>query len=135
MDTLDTTTHQAAIFTKYLIGKQPDVQSISLYSQAVAHGASSNASDLKILAFIQKHPFWIGCVDGGLALVSPHSEVRRRIYIMFAILESQPVFWRSFLPVERNGGYLFFILFTGLRAIIRAIIGIVIIKAIGASSR
>lgn len=131
----DEVTHQAVIFTKYLIGKQPDSQSINLYSQALARGATPSTYDLKILSFIQKYPFWVGCVDGGLALISPHSEVRRRIYIMFAILESQPLFWRDFLPIKRSGWYLFFILFAGLRAVFRAIIGIVIIKIIGASGK
>lgn len=135
MNALDTINHQAVIFTKYLIKKEPDSQSITLYSQAIAHQTELSYRDAKLLKFVQKHPFWIGCIDGGLAFVNPHSEVRRRIYIMFAILESQPLFWRNFLPIKRSWWYLFFILFTGLRAVIRAAAGIVMVKIIGASNK
>lgn len=135
MKEADRLAHQAVIFTKYLISKQPNTQSITLYSRAIAQGGELDGYDLKLLSFVQRHPFWVGCVDGGLALVNPHSEVRRRIYVMFAILESQPVFWRDFLPIKQNRWYIFFILFTGLRAIIRAVTGIVIVKAIGVSSK
>lgn len=129
-----TLTTQAILFTKYLIGKMPDKQSIALYSQAIKQDELT-VSDKKVLSFMLRWPRLIGFIDAGLALTSPHSEVRRRIYVMFAILESQPLFWRDFLPVKRSGWYVFFILLVGLRSIVRAVGGILIVKVLGASSK
>jgi len=69
-------------------------------------------------------------IDSGLALIKPHSEVRRRLYLMFAILESTPEYWKYFIPVRRSGWYIITIIGVGLRSVLRAIFGVILVKAL-----
>ncbi len=46
----------------------------------------------------------VGLLDAGLAVADPHSELRRRLYLMFAILESSPEYHELFLPPRPRPG-------------------------------
>jgi len=51
---------------------------------------------------------------------------------MFAVLESTPRYSGKFLPRQRGPLYLVVVGFIGVRAILRALGGVLLIKAIGA---
>jgi hypothetical protein len=120
---------EAQIFARYLIKRQPTSGVIKLYERGVSQN-KPGASDEKLLAFLRRHPRLTGLVDAGLVFYRPHSEVRRRIYVMLAILESSPEYHDSFLPAKRSPFYLFFVAYSGLRAIIKSLCGLVLVKAV-----
>ena len=122
---------EATIFTKYLIGKQADRKTKDLYNRAISISSTPlDKNDTAILNFLTKHPNTLGLLDAGLAVINPHSEVRRRLYLIFAILESTPLYWEYFIPVQRRPIYIFIIIAVGIRSIYRLLIGSILVRSI-----
>lgn len=122
---------QALIFGRYLLKQTPNADVQSLYDRAMAADAGkADAQDTTLLTFITRHPWSLGAIDGALALIKPNSEVRRRLYVMFSILEAAPEYHRHFLPQKHSWWYLFVIGATGVRAVARALCGIVLVKVV-----
>ena len=63
-----------------------------------------------------------------MSFFKPDSELRRRIYVMFAVLESSPKYHRYFLPQKHSFLYVFVIFLLGIRAILRLVTGFVVVK-------
>jgi len=122
---------QAEIFGRYLLKKSPNKAAKALYIKAILNNAGLlDNKDQKLLKFVERHPRSIGLVDSGLPFLKPHSEVRRRLYIMFAILEASPQYYNHFLPRERSPFYGIFVLYAGARAILKAGFGILLVRLV-----
>jgi len=122
---------EARLFCRYLIKKTPSDFATILYSKAIEDNSIEvNDTDRKILQFAIDHPWSLRLLDSGAAIAMPQSELRRRLYTMFAILESTPEYADSFLTVDRSVFYLATIFFSGLRALLFALGGIILIKII-----
>lgn len=126
---MDTLEKEARLFTRYLIGKDADSQSIQLYKTAIDNSKPDKA-DKKLLDFMVSHPGSIGFIDAGLIFHNSSSEARRRLYVMFAILEASSEYYDSFLPEKRGPFYIFAIFYYGARAVIKAGLGLVLVKVI-----
>lgn len=119
---------EAKCFARYLVGQEPSRQIVTRYTEALAYNPPSiSATDLHLLEFIRKHPWSLGCIEAGLAIRHPHSEIRRRLYIMLAILESSPDHTTAFLPQERSAWYMVVIALAGLRAVGKALVGLIMV--------
>lgn len=119
-------THEAKIFTRYLIGEEANARAIGLYISAnQTLDVKLNAKEQKRLNYLLKHPGSIGMVDGALAFINPKSAVRMKIYVMFAVLESCPEYHHHFLP--KPGSELAFVMITGAGAISEAMLGLFIL--------
>jgi hypothetical protein len=122
---------EAQVYGKYFLHKLPNEQTIEIYAQTNPHKTSSASSnDQKIIHFALHHPWSIGFLDAAQALVKSDSELRKRLYFMFAILESRPEYCSLFLPTKRNWLYLFFIFYSGARSVFKAFFGILLLKII-----
>ena len=121
---------QAALFTHYLIRKQPNDMVKRLYVSALSEHAASDDLSRRLFRFVRKHPWALGCVDSACALFYKRSELRRRLYIMFAILEANVEYHDSFLPKKRSSIYIIAVGFSGLKALVKAAIGAVLVKGI-----
>jgi hypothetical protein len=122
---------EAEVFGRYLLKQSPDAQTKERYAVAMARSVQPITSqDSKLLQFCVAHPGAIGAVDGGLALTQPTSEIRRRLYIMFAVLESSPLYAHYFLPQKRSWFYLAYCFWVGVHASARAVAGVVLLKAL-----
>ena len=120
---------QAVIFGRYLLKQTPHDDIVSLYERAMqANNGNPDQQDIKILAFIGKHPWALSSIDGALALLKPNSEVRRGLYVMFSILEASPQYHRYFLPQHHSWWYLLTIAGASIRAVARAVWGIALVK-------
>lgn len=123
---------EAAVFSRYLIKKLPNQTATQVYVKAMkAHRQSLETKDQKLLAFVIAHPWSLGFIDAGLPFYRPYSEVRRRLYIMLAILEANPAYHDNFLPVKRSFWYWLFVGYSGVRAIVKAIIGSIMVRVVG----
>jgi len=122
--------HEASVFSHYLTKRQPPTHAQALYAAKVAEVASETIPprEQRQLSFALSHPWCIGLLDGGLALVNPHAELRRRIYIMFAILEASNQHHQYFLVRRRGPFYVIYVVFVGIRASLKAMCGLVLLQ-------
>lgn len=122
---------EADRITNYLISALPKDQERMNYISAM------NSFDLKLtdydsmlLSSMLKSKWHMACIDAGLAIKDPKNQVRRKIFTMLAILEASPNYTDYFLSKYFSFFYFIKIGFVGCRSIIRAFVGIVIIKNI-----
>jgi len=122
---------EAELFGKYLLGKPPDDFATGQYVQAMEKlNIASRGKDEKLLRFALKYPGATGLVDAGTALFMRHSALRRKLVVMFAILESTPAYSDLFLPRKTSLIYPLYIFWSGCRAVLKALFGGLIIKLI-----
>ncbi|MGZ4048082.1 MAG: hypothetical protein ACXVPU_12025 [Bacteroidia bacterium] len=77
-----------------------------------------------------KSKWRMASIDAGLALKEPNNNVRRKLFIMLAILEASPNYTSYFLSEKYSFFYMFKLISVGIRAVWRAMIGILIVKNI-----
>lgn len=122
---------EAEIIAKYLVGELPREYIAQRYQSALNNYRKEiSANDQKLLTFIHAHPSSIGLIDAGLNLLHNDSEVRRRIHLMFSILESTPEYHSHFLSQNVNPFYAVVILFTGAVGLLKTILGAAIVRVI-----
>ena len=123
----DNSNTQVEVLVTYLTGLPVSNTNIHDIYTATLGDDIIPTEKLTRLAF--RHTWLIPFFDGALVFLRPHADLRRRIYIMFAILESTPEYSREFLPTKTSFGDFLGLVGTGFRAVFRAAVGIVIIKA------
>jgi hypothetical protein len=122
---------QARQFTYYLIKKEPSKLEVDLYKRALTNNKHElSLRDKRIFDFVDRHSWSIGLIDSSMALTDSRSELRRRLLIMFSILECMPERYDQFIPKRRSHWYWFEILFTSLFSILKAVTGSLLIKVI-----
>lgn len=122
---------ETARLGKYLIGKIPTEKESSLYSEAMNRlNIVLDKKEENLWSFMMKNSWSIGCVDGALALKNPDSLIRKKIFVMLAILETSTENTKYFLPMNFGGLYFMKIVFAGVRSIFRAMVGIILISLI-----
>lgn len=123
--------HEARVFGSYLTGGEVAPQVTERYTRAIQNKhLPLSIRDRKLLAFIMKHPSTVALVDAGLVLINPGSAVRQRLLVLFAILESTPDYHEYFLPRKQSYWYFFRLIFVGLKAGLKAVVGVLLIKVI-----
>jgi hypothetical protein len=124
-------TAEAELFGRYLTKDTPSKKIVTLYEKAMNRTANKvSKSDEKALAFVGKCPWSIGFIDAGLAIVRPQSEVRRRLYVMFSILEATPEYATQFLPQDQPWWYVFVVVWAGIKAVVKALLGVALVKVV-----
>ena len=98
---------EAKILSKYLVGKECSEEIIQRYQEAANKlNAGLNDTEQKTWNKMLSSSFYLKLIDSGLAISNPQSALRKRIFIMLAILEASPDFTASFLPQEKSIFYL-----------------------------
>jgi hypothetical protein len=126
---MDILEEEAKIFTGYLIGRDVSTQAIQIYKAAMSN-SEPNDTDKKLLRFMVSHPWSIGFIDAGLVFHDSYSEARRRLYVMLAILEATTENSDLFLTTKRGPFYIFVIAYTGVRAVFKAALGLLLVKVL-----
>ncbi|HSY77009.1 MAG TPA: hypothetical protein VK890_09145 [Bacteroidia bacterium] len=118
---------EATVFTQYIIGEEADEQSIELYTKSQEKlNIKLTTKETKRLGFMLKHSSIIAMIDGALALHNAESGIRKKIYTMFAILESNPKYAKYFLSKENRNPILQIIGY-GIRAVFNTLIGLILL--------
>lgn len=97
--------HEAVWFARYLIDAEPSDALIERYVRAntkVLHDAPT-AGDEDILAFVHRHPWSVGWLDAGTAVMGDAPLLRKKLVVMMAILEATPDHIEATAPVENAG--------------------------------
>lgn len=122
---------EVSVFCRYLSGKKATPTVALLYAEAIQKRfIPLTKKDERILNFLLNKPFFIGCVDGAMAFFAKDSAVRKRIFIMLAVLETLPEYAAGFLSRKHSFWYLFAIGARAFRAVYRLIFGFVILRLI-----
>ncbi|WP_299246643.1 hypothetical protein [uncultured Aquimarina sp.] len=69
-------------------------------------------------------------IDAALALKDPNNNVRRKLFVMLAILEASPNYTKYFLARDFSVFYYFRLILISFRSVIRAILGLIILYKI-----
>ena len=113
---------------RYLVNQPAIPEAIQLYTAALTHHAIDLTNrQKKIWQFCLRNTWALPPVDAALAFDEKYSPVRKKIYIMLAILETQPAYNDHFLPRKRAAFFSILIFCRLLMAGWRCIAGKVII--------
>jgi len=127
-----TTEEEARIFGIYIVGSAPSQEIINRYEKIVrSSSVNLTKKETAIISFAQRHPRLLPAMDAYAAIFKPHLELRRRLFIMFAVLEATPKYSEEFLPKDRGILYLLTIAGVSLRAVFRVFLGVAIMGYIG----
>ncbi|MCW3125431.1 MAG: hypothetical protein JWO03_1089 [Bacteroidetes bacterium] len=131
-DSLHIADNEAQVLSRYLIGEKCSDQTVYHYTEAVQKmNAVLNESQMKTWRSMLRSLFYLKLIDSGLALTNPQSPLRKRIFIMLALLESSPDHVRYFLPQERSIWYLIPLGFRAGMSALYGIFGFFSVKLLG----
>ena len=122
---------EAQYFANYVTGEALNDQTVALYIR-IMQGRKQNESETenRLIHFAHTHPWSIGYLDAGLALTRPNAELRQRLSIMFSILETVPKYADQFLPTQHSKFYILIVMWSGCKAVFKALLGIVFVRFI-----
>lgn len=125
---------ECRLFSRHLIGAEPSREIVDRYGRACARllGDDSRQGPTSALDFARAHPWSIGLLDAGCGLIDKDNLLRRRLLILTAILEATPDHVEAFLapprPVPMVAARL---ALTGIRAALRAMVGVPLLLMVG----
>ena len=113
---------EAEIFGTYLAGQRPGGDVAGVYAAAVRqHGLES--IDDAVLAYVVRHPGRLKYIDAALAFSGRESLLRKKLFIMFCVLEAHPDYCDHFLARADNQRSIISLFFLGIRSAMRIAIG------------
>lgn len=122
---------EANRITDYLISVElKDQERMNYISAMISFDLTLTDYENMLLSSMLKSKWHMACIDAGLAIKEPNNQVRRKVFTMLAILEASPNYTDYFLSKSFSFFYFIKIGFVGCRSIIRALVGIAIIKKI-----
>ena len=87
------------LYCRDLTGQPADGHALTLFTRAVELGiAPLDDRGEKLLRFLFRNEWSLGCVDAALGVFLPRHELRRRMMLAFAILETNPGCFEVFRP-------------------------------------
>ena len=89
---------EASLIAHYLLGSQPSPGIVDRYVAGATRcfGSDITQSDRELLSFVRRHPATLPFFDAASALFNPKSQLRKRILLMVAILETTPEYCSNF---------------------------------------
>jgi hypothetical protein len=106
--------HEARVFTRYITGRDAVDSVIRRYND-LTRGFSADP----VVRFLLKNPFWISSVDAWHAMFRRKSLLRKKLFYLFCILETEPAYADLFLSPKRSSlpGIALKLFLSGLRII------------------
>ena len=120
---------EAEILSLYLIRQSPSEKEKILYAGAMQKlNICLSSYEEKQWHFLMKNNWALPFADAALAVKDSSSSIRRKIFLMLAILEASPNHIEYFLPKKHSAFYLIQLFFVGIRAITRRMFGFLLLK-------
>ncbi len=122
---------EAERITDYLLSVPVQEREKKIYAEAM-NKLSIHFSEYEnaLWTSMLKSKWRMASIDAGLALKEPDNNVRRKLFTMLAILEASPNYTSFFLSKNYSFIYLFKLVCVGIRAVWRAMIGVLIVNNI-----
>ena len=114
---------ECRLLTRYLLDRDPGPDIRERY--AAAHEALHLHSDEPEVRFLHRHPRLLPLLDAAAGVLRPQSLLRKKVYLMTALLEATPEHADFFLQ-QPNGVWpsLAGLFWQGLRGAAKALLGI-----------
>jgi hypothetical protein len=95
---------EAILFSQYLGKSNPPKELIERYINANKKLEIDVPSgiDAEILKYIHAHPWSVPFLDAATGILRPETSIRKKIYVMAAVLETSPLFAEDFLPIDSS---------------------------------
>ena len=124
--------YEAQLFAHYLGAKVDDKVLLAKYTDAIEKlKFSLNEQEEHILRYLLKMPFLLPFLDGAWAFLKSENGIRKRILVMNALMETQPQYVQFFLNQNDVPFPIIKLIFRGLMAVLRGIIGVLLILLFG----
>lgn len=118
-----TAEEEALVLVPYLVGRAATPEAIMLYARARTELLLPlTAEEQRLWSRCLKHRILLPLVDAALAF-RKESGIRRRLFVLLAILESLPAYADCFLPKRRSAFYLLYLLWKGGLSLLKAALG------------
>jgi hypothetical protein len=118
---------ESVLIGRYMLGRQPppELQERYVAAHRILFQDSAGSTPAPELRFIHRHPWALPLIDAGAGLLQPESIVRRKVFLMTAILEAAPIYADFFLQ-PRIGTVKFMcdLAWQSLRAGLKIVIGL-----------
>jgi hypothetical protein len=135
---IDSLEREAAIFARYLVGREIGSELASRYVQAdqMLQPKPQRPLDVSVVEFAVARPWSLAPLDAACALLNPESPLREKLLRMAAILEASPDGARDFLPSSSGRiATLFALARVAASATVQLIVGAALFKALEVRSR
>ncbi len=127
---MDNSQHsEALVFGQYLIGQRINDATVERYIRAIEKlNYQADEWEQVIVEKAIRKPNLIPYYDAAMALRHRNALLRKKIFVMLAILETRPEYADYFLSKEYPKSYFLNVIGIGVRSVYRAIIGLVIYR-------
>lgn len=129
---------EARIFARYLVGRPPAPEVVARYREAsrALWPDAPGPGDAERLAFVRRHPWSVGPIDAAAALLDPGGQLRCKVLVTAAILETTTAHAEDFLPRTVSvRALLWRMAASGTTAVAQAVLGALLWPLAGRSRR
>ncbi len=117
---------EAALLGKYLTGKEISLKLQQRYVEGVNKLAyKGNEDEEKIMLEIISKPWKIKLLDSATAILARKHLFRKKILLMFSIIETTPEYYNLFYPNSTRAKQILNIIKAGFSGVISTILGLV----------
>lgn len=121
---------EGEVFSRYLVGRAASAETLDRFAEGCLRlfGNEAESPDASVTRFACRHPASLPFLDAASGLVAQDSLLRRKLLLMFAILETTPAHANRFLS-QRQGklSLVAGIVAAGFRTAIKAALGLVVL--------
>ncbi len=119
-------TVECRVLTRYLLSRSPSSAVVERYARACAAFAPPGRID--VLRFALRNPWAIGPLDAACGFLDPTNELRKRLLLLSAILETTTEHADRFLPRPRALPLLLLELgYHGTLALLKLLLGVILL--------
>jgi len=121
---------EAEILCRYITGNKLDNDIRKRYYKIISfYSWKFSDREEKLWEQMMNKPWIIPYIDGGLRFLKPYSEIRKRLYIMICLLETQPLYADYFIISDKNRLLSYSkILFYGIKGVYFYIVGYIYLR-------
>jgi Mg2+ and Co2+ transporter CorA len=120
---------EALVFGQYLIGQTINDATVERYNRAIEKlNYQADEWEQAIVEKAVRKPSLIPYYDAAMALRHRNALLRKKIFVMLAILETRPEYADYFLSKEYPKSYFLNVIGIGVRSVYRAVVGLLIYR-------
>ena len=112
---------EAKVFGRYIINKEVSEPAAMRYAEGLDKLGYNTEN--YIVDKVVKHPYLLPFYDAALAFSHRDHILEKKLLLMFAVLETMPEYSDVFLARKRSGVSAFVIVFTGVTALFKLLVG------------
>jgi len=121
---------EGKLFCHYLLGGQgsrPEVHERYAAACATLFQETPTQEEQALNLFVRRNPWALPLLDAAVGLIQPHTLLRKKLFLLLAILETTPGHTEVFTPKPCARGFLVLrVIFLGITCLLKAAAGIIL---------